>query len=144
MPLIEISAVSKACVFLGLTCLISTFFSALNCDQIWISLCCIACHQGPFWSFFLLIPTDISCILSSKISIHFCLLAHVCQHIFLLIHSTLNYCTIHIPPKSPFSQCISCRRWFKKAFDSVMLLSGWAHSTFHQSALNDYLIQSPF
>lgn len=75
-------------------------------------LCCFACQQGHFWSFIPLIPTEGSCILSSRVSMHFCLLAHVCQHTSVLTHSTLNSSTTHMPAKSPFSQSISCARMF--------------------------------
>lgn len=73
-------------------------------------LCCFACQQGHFWSFILLIPTGGPCILNSKVSTHFCLLAHVCQHTFFLTHSTLNYNSTQMLAKSPFSQSVSYTR----------------------------------
>lgn len=79
-------------------------------------LCWVACQQGHFWLFILLIPTDVSCFVSSKSSTHFCLLAHVCQHTFFLTQSAVNYSTTHIPAKPPLSHSVSGTRMIYKGF----------------------------
>ena len=100
-------------------------------------LCCFACQQGHFWSFILLIPTGGPCILNSKVSTHFCLLARVCQHTFFLTHSTLNYNSTKMLAKSPFSQSASYTRMSLR-YSLTELISFF----FYHCNIYDYLIQT--
>ena len=102
-------------------------------------LCYVAlpAKQGHFWSFILLIPTGGSCILSSKVSTHFCLLAHVCQHTFFLTQSTLNHNTTYMLAKSRFSQSVSYTRmflWYPSLIGHLPF--------FYHCIICDYLIQT--
>lgn len=138
MPLTEISTIFlKHGYFQNFSVLFQLFFSALDCDQIQIMLCCFACQQGHFWSFILLIPTGGPCILNSKVSTHFCLLARVCQHTFFLTHSTLNYNSTKMLAKSPFSQSASYTRMSLR-YSLTELISFF----FYHCNIYDYLIQT--